>query len=209
MYGRFLTSLNEDYKPNSLNSIHVTTSMVLDYAVECGLIPTNPAKSAKKPKTVKSLQDIAGDIEEKYLTRTEVELLMQAAKDYGTFQNFALLHLLIYSGLRIGEALALETSNIDFKHSAVKVRQTISTGVVKNVKDFQLQTPKTSTSIRDVELDSETMEILHQQIIEQKKKRLKAGSEWYSEHNFVFTSEKYAGYPVFYNSFTGSFYRLL
>ena len=142
MYGRFLTVLNEDYKPNSLNSIHVTTSMVLDYAVECGLIPTNTARSAKKPKTVKSLQDIAGDIEEKYLTRTEVERLMQAAKDYGTFQNFALLHLLIYSGLRIGEALALETSNIDFKHSAVKVRQTISTGVVKNVKDFQLQTPK-------------------------------------------------------------------
>ena len=89
------------------------------------------------------------------------------------------------------------------------MRQTISTGVVKNVKDFQLQTPKTSTSIRDVELDSETMEILHQQIIEQKKKRLKAGSEWYSEHNFVFTSEKYSGYPIFYNSFTGSFYRLL
>ena len=209
MYGRFLTSLNEDYKPNSLNSIHVTTSMVLDYAVECGLIPTNPAKSAKKPKTVKSLQDVAGDIEEKYLTRTEVERLMQAAKDYGNFQNFALLRLLIYSGLRIGEALALETSNVDFKHSMVKVRQTICTGTVRNTRSFRLQTPKTSTSIRDVELDSETMEILHQQIIEQKKKRLKAGPEWYNEHDFVFTSEKYSGYPIFYNSFTHTFYYIL
>ena len=53
------------------------------------------------------------------------------------------------------------------------------------------------------------MAILHQQVIEQKKKRLKAGPQWHSEYDFVFTSEKYAGYPALYSSFTGSFYRLL
>ena len=53
------------------------------------------------------------------------------------------------------------------------------------------------------------MAILHQQVIEQKKKRLKAGPQWYNEHDSVFTSEKYSGYPALYRSFTSPFYRLL
>ena len=53
------------------------------------------------------------------------------------------------------------------------------------------------------------MEILHQQIIEQKKKRLKAGPEWYNEHDFVFTSARYTGYPLLYHTFKSSFIQLL
>lgn len=208
-YDRFLIKLDEHYKINTINAIHATVSMILDYAVENGLLANNPAKNAKRPRIAKSLQDIGDDIEEKYLTRTEVEQLLKAAKESLSFQDFALLRLLIYSGLRIGEALALEIPRVDFEHSTIKIRQTISTCITKNTKDFQLQTPKTATSIRDVELDAETMEILRHQILEQKKKHLKAGSNWYSEHEFVFTSKPYHGYPMFYSTFKYTFNRLL
>ena len=62
------------FKCQSFTDAQARINQVLDYAVECGLIPTNPAKSAKKPKTVKSLQDVAGDIEEKYCFLTTILL---------------------------------------------------------------------------------------------------------------------------------------
>lgn len=209
MYDRFLKRLNEKYKPGTMRNIHVSVSMALDYAVESNFLPANPARNAKMPKNAQSIQDMTEDIEEKYLSRAEVAELLTTAKNFFDFQNFVLLRLLIFSGLRIGEALALEIPRVDFKHSVIKIRQTISTGSTKNAKDFLLQTPKTSTSIRDIELDAETMEMLRQQIIEQKKKRLKAGSSWYNEHEFVFTSKRYPGYPMFYSTYERTFRRLL
>lgn len=209
MYDHFLISLNEKYKPSTIDRIHSTVSMVLDYAVANDYLAANPAKTAKKPKTATRLEDIAGDIEEQYLTRTEADHLLQAAKELGDFQTYALLRLLLYTGLRIGEALAIETQHIDFKHALIKIRQTISTGTTANVRQFALQTPKTPTSIRDIEIDTETLEILRIQITEQKKKRLRAGTAYYTTHNFVFTSTRYPGYPCFHSTIRDAFHRCL
>lgn len=199
-YDRFLLALSEKYKPGTLNCIHVTVAMVLDYAVECGYLAVNPARMGKKPKAAAKLEDVPENIEEKYLTRAEVDRLLTTAKDYGDFQQYALLRLLIFSGVRIGEALALEFKHIDIERSTVRIRQTMSTGAYNKTESFVLQTPKTASSIRDIELDSQTLEILKLQMTEQKKNRLKAGSEWYTNHNFLFTSPTRPGYPWLRNT---------
>lgn len=197
-YDRFLVAISEKYAPNTVENLHAAVSMVLDYAVECGYLATNPAKAATKPKKAPTLDDVPEDIEEKYLSRAEVDSFLSVVKNEGDLQQYVLMHLLIFSGLRIGEALALEFKHIDFKKSMIKIRQTISTGETANIKEFLLQTPKTGGSIRDVEIDAQTLELLKIQILEQKKKRLKSGAEWYAEHDFLFTACTHPGYPLPY-----------
>lgn len=198
-YNKFLLALDEKYSKNTLDNVHSATSMVLDYAVECGYLAVNPAKAAVKPKKASTLEDVPDNIEEKYLSRTEVDRLLTAVKNYGDFQYYVLIHLLIFSGLRIGEALGLEFKHIDFEHRSLKVRQTI-VGRSSTAKKFLLQTPKTSSSIRDIELDAQTLELLKMQITEQKKRRLKTGSGWYNEREFVFTAPSSPGCPFVYDT---------
>lgn len=106
-YNAFLASLSKDFGTNTLNSIHITASMVLKYAVECNLLAVNPAANAKKPKTI---EDVDDDPETTYLSKAEVNAFMEAVKDYGDLQYYALFRLLAYSSMRIGEALGLEVS---------------------------------------------------------------------------------------------------
>lgn len=197
-YDRFLIALSEKYAQNTIEGIHTSVSMVLDYAVRCGYLAVNPAKTADKPKKAPTLEDVPQDIEEKYLSRAEVERLLKVVKEDGDFQSYVLIRLLIFTGMRIGEALALEFKHIDFQSSTIKIRQTTNTGVTTNVKNFLLQTPKTTSSIRDIEVDPQTLELLKIQILEQKKKRLKTGPAWYAEHDFLFTGYKNIGYMLPY-----------
>lgn len=197
-YDKFLTAGNNIYAKSTLNNIGIAVSMVLDYAVECGYLPVNPSHSTKKPKQAATLEDIPEDIEEKYLTRAEVDRLLTATKEYGDFQLYTLIHLLIFTGLRIGEALALEFKHCDFKNGVIKVRQTFSSGMASAPKKRKLQTPKTISSVRDVDIDNQTLELLKTQITEQKKKRLKAGAVWHIDNDFIFTSPTNPGGALSY-----------
>lgn len=206
-YNQFLIALHERYAKSTTNSISQTVSMILNYAVECSLLITNPAQSAIKPKTAAKLEDVPENIEEKYLSRAEVDRLLSAAKECGDFQYYALIHLLLFSGIRIGEALALEFKHIDA--AGIKIRQTFSTGASASVEKYTLETPKTSRSIRDIELDTYTLEIVQAQMLDQKKKRLKAGATWDSQHNFIFTAYTKPGLPLSYVTAAYKFKRLL
>lgn len=205
---RFLMVLYEKYAPNTANSTKVTVSLILDYAVQCGFLTANPINNCKRPKSAPKLEDVPEEIEAHYLSRAEVGKLLKTTELYGDVQSYVLLTLLIMTGLRIGEALALEFKHIDFENSIIKVRQTFSVGA-KTAKAKQLQTPKTASSIRDVELEANTLELLRFQILEQKKKRLKAGANWNAEHEFLFTGIKRPGERFNYSTIARRFERLL
>lgn len=208
-YDKFLITADDMYAKATLEGIGAAVSMVLDYAVECGYLSGNPARSIKKPKQAVTLDDMPENIEEKYLSRAEVDRLLTAAREYGNFQLYVLLHLLIFTGLRIGEALALEFKHCDFQNGIIKIRQTFSTGVTAAPKKSKLQTPKTVSSIRDINIDNQTLELLKTQITEQKKKRLKAGAGWYAAHDFIFTSPKNPGSALAYSTSDAQVKRLI
>lgn len=206
MYDKFLKNLFEQYVPETAKHMNAVASMVLNYAVACGLIARNPALAATKPRKAVTLDDVPEDIEEKYLNRAEVERLLNAARQNGDFQNYVIFHTLIFSGLRIGELLALEFKHLE-QSNVLKVRQTISTALSSGT--VVLQPPKSAAGIRDVELDKTTAELLHQQIIEKKKQRLAVGSGWYTEHNFIFTAPLKPGKPCVHPTVSLVFQKLL
>ena len=92
-----------------------------------------------------------------------------------------LFNLAIFSGLRKGELLALEWSDIDFKKNQVHVSKAASMVGGKQV----VKCPKTKTSNRTVAIPHSLSARLHELKIEQMEYRLKVGDYWQGE-NWVF-----------------------
>ncbi|HDV0800301.1 TPA: site-specific integrase, partial [Enterococcus faecalis] len=63
---------------------------------------------------------------------------------------------LFMTGLRVGEALALNWEDVDFERKVVYINKTM---LVKNKREFRTTTPKTKSSIRTVSLDDETLRL--------------------------------------------------
>lgn len=97
----WMASLGERLSPRSISGVHRVLSMVLGWAVETDRIATNPAARLPLPRP--------GFHDHVFLTHVEVESLAAAAGPYRS-----MILTLAYTGLRFGEAAALQVGNVDF-----------------------------------------------------------------------------------------------
>lgn len=130
---------------------------ILDYGMQLGVVEDNPATKVFPPKLkVKEVSKI------KYFDNDELKKFMRYLDELEpTYNNricTTLYRLLLASGLRIGEALALFWSDIDFSERSVSVSKTI----VQTISDRnKIQDgAKTAESNRVVSLDNETIIML-------------------------------------------------
>lgn len=141
----YILNKNFGYKYNS--SLHGCMVSILNYAIEFDYLEKNIASKVKNF----SKKD--------YLPRI----------DYWTFEEFNrfinvvdntiykdLYTLLYYTGIRLGECLALTWN--DVKENYIDINKTIAKGKINN--DYVITTPKTKKSFRKVYLDKETIEML-------------------------------------------------
>ena len=117
-----------------------------------------------------------------YLSIAEVASLLEATKK----SRYApLLRLLVATGLRRGEALALRWSDVDLTNGLLRVRGTLS----RANGHLVISEPKTERSRRDVPLSPTTVALLRSVKASQAAERLKAASIWV-ETGLVFTTER-------------------
>lgn len=95
-----------------------------------------------------------------------------------------LFNLAVYSGLRKGELLALQWSDIDFKADVVRVSKAVTLAEGKPV----VKAPKTRTSHRTVSIPHSVTERLQRLRTEQLKYRLSVGDYWQG-NDWVFTQD--------------------
>ena len=102
---------------------------IIDIAIDYEHIDKNPARNIKLPKhqPIRTMQPF---------TKEEVKILIDNAE--GWFKNF--LAVCFYTGMRHGEIIALQWTNIDFKDMTIKID--------KAKRNGKLGTPKTETSVR-------------------------------------------------------------
>lgn len=93
-----------------------------------------------------------------------------------------LLNLAVYSGLRKGELLALQWSDIDFQNSTISV--TKSAAVVNG--EQVCKEPKTKRSHREVSIPTFITDRLYNLKIQQTKTKLELGAYWKGD-NWIFT----------------------
>lgn len=148
-------------------TIHLSAiNRVLKYAVLLDIIKTNPLDKVIRPKT-KEKQE-----KKKALTKEELTKFLTLAKQYASPVLFVAWWTLAYTGLRRGELLALEWSDIDFESRTLRVDRTL----VRISGQLATQTPKTKKSRRVVTLDPHTIGILKDWRLKQKKILFKNGA---------------------------------
>ncbi len=127
---------------------------ILDYGMQLGVISDNPAIKVFSPKlktrTVKKIKYFNNDELKRFLA------YLDSLQSTTTNKKSATLYkLLLATGLRICEALALSWSDIDFVNNTVSVSKTL----IQYSNEIQ-DSAKTKESNRLVSVDSETISML-------------------------------------------------
>lgn len=132
----------EGLAPNSVNSIITVIQCSLETANRIGLCKEYVADKIKRPK-----------VTEKQVTcfsPTEQKKIEQAIANSEKDKMFGIL-LCLYTGLRIGELLALEWSDVDFVKGELFITKTCYDGRNENGKFCRIiDKPKTVSSIRTI-----------------------------------------------------------
>ena len=118
---------------------------IMQVAVESDLIMRNPFSTVKVPRKDPTPR--------RALTESEIALITQNWRGH----NFGpMAMIMLYAGLRKGEAIALKWENIDFERRIIKVRQ-----AARNFKNVRtIKEPKTKAGIRDVPIPNVLLPVL-------------------------------------------------
>lgn len=100
-------------------------------------------------------------VKDKYLEADECEKLLNAMNPYWR----SLAEFMIQSGLRVGEALALEVKDINFETRRITVNKN------KDAVTQKIGTPKTAASIREVYMQDDLFELCKRIVEETKELR--------------------------------------
>ncbi|WP_081468462.1 site-specific integrase [Desulfosporosinus orientis] len=191
MYQSLIDTLSEEVSPNYLDSIHSTGSMIFKYALSKTLIKTNPLEhfSMPKKKEVVSEEDEESEV---FLEGEELEEFLNVTIDFGLPNDLLIFTTLAYSGLRIGELVALKWNDIDFVENTLRVNKTYYNPTNHKSK-FELLTPKTKGSKRIIDMDETVIKMFNEHKRLQKQLIMK-NRLFYHDENFIFTGAE--GYPL-------------
>ncbi|WP_163581335.1 site-specific integrase [Gracilibacillus saliphilus] len=192
-YQDSIDQLANKFSTNYVSSIHTSANMVFQYANENRLIKDIPTKNIKLPKKKETVEDLENDnsIFNKYLEKEELEEFLTVTKNEGLEGDLLAFTMLAYTGLRVGELVALKWNDIDFDNKTLRVIRTYYNPTSNKLK-YQLLTPKTKTSRRTISIDELLINILQKYNKEQDKIK-KDNKHFYKDNGFIFTTNE--GYP--------------
>src|SRR5699024_8253036 len=156
------------------------------------------------PKQKKTIEDIE-DVEDRFLEKDELEKFLLAAKTNGLDGDLLTFTTLAYTGLRVGELLALKWDDIDFQECTLRVSKTYY-NLSSKKKDYLLHTPKTENSIRTISIDPVVVDLMKEYKLEQDKLK-QDNAPFYNDNGFIFTTND--GYPKKLNLISSRLKRLL
>jgi integrase len=210
MYQDVLADLYEKgYALNTIAGIHSTGKMIFSKAIELEVIKNDPTQYAKLPRPQKTVEEIENEEQViKYLEKEELARFLQTAKEQGLERDYAIFTTLAYSGLRVGELCAMKWRDLSFTEHTVSITKTYY-NPKNRATDYQLLTPKTSTSRRSIELEPSVFKELEK--LKAKQNELKMlNRDVYYDNDFVFAkTAKNMGYPEFIKTIQNRMRRLL
>jgi integrase len=171
----------------SIKHLHSILHRALSYAVSQDLLKTNPASNAKLPSKAVAGPDENTDVVE-CLTLEQARRFRETARS----DRFGPLWILLLdTGIRPGEAFALQWKHIDFEKGRVTVKQSLTCTYTAEERQqaghgWRVKVTKTKRSVRSVPVSKATLEMLRHWRAQQAKQRIQLGADW-RDHQFVFT----------------------
>lgn len=126
---------------------------LFEFAERLDYCKANPVKQILMPKSTSRPRR---DISTNYYSKEELQRFLEDAKDVGP-RIYTFFLLLATTGMRKGEALALDWSDIDYGQGQISVTKTLAYGLSGK---FGVQPPKTKAGIRTVPLTDQMAAVL-------------------------------------------------
>jgi integrase len=149
----------------SVELIYAVTSGIFSEAIERGYTNVNPCNGLLKkvlpPKHKRN--ESAPDP----LSRTDLDLVLDAAKKHLPEQLYLVIETLAYSGMRLGECLAMKWSNLDVPNNQYMIAESVRRG--------KFGTPKAGSRL--IDLPEALSSDLERYIKGLRKEALKEGGE--------------------------------
>lgn len=197
----FLDNVCSKHKHSTNIGIFNFLKSVLFFAENFGFLEENKIK-IKKIELVskrKTIEDIIEDKEKKNIiyTLSDLDNIFSKIKKV-KFEEKFIFYLGLQTGMRVGEILALNWNDIDFKENTIEITK----NYLKNVKILDI--PKTLSSIRKIYISDEIKEVFKKIKYEQNQNKLKYGKEYIKyfrnkkEVDFIFRKEN--GEQITYNT---------
>ena len=196
-------SLIEEGKttPSNIGTINKVLKSAFTQAIKEGYMLRNYCQFVSIPKKHKNTDIV-------YLSLEEQKNFINACSGVRLESLFLFA---LGTGLRVGELLALDWSDISFENANVMVNKSLRQEKVfksdgSSSYDTLIQSPKTESSNRLVPIPKNILVKLKEYKIAQNKKRLSTG-ELYYESNLVFTTP--IGTPINQSNLRKSYNRIL
>ena len=204
---RYYNELHKsDKSSNVIKNLNKLIKYFLNYAVDEGYLTKNPCNGKK---IVIPGESVLRKIELRNFDDNEINSI-KAALDGHRLKALFLLDL--GTGLRQGELLGLKWSDINMKNKELHVNRSIKQVSIiagDGTRSFKtiLQTPKTKGSLRTVTVPDNLINILKAHSSIQKLEKLKAGSCYVKDTDYIFTTE--LGKTIDASNLTKQYKRLL
>ena len=186
----------------TIKAIRLIIKQCLNHACETSLMAVNPAAATKIPKSNRKVVEndnkaISPEIRQKLLSILETDVTMKA-----------MITTLMFTGVRIGELLALTWKNVDFKNCMITIDRAITRdpqfdedGILESNNTI-IATTKTYSSTRKFKVSGTVIDILIEWRAIQKKKNI----FFVADNAVVFPNKDgktrtYSGFRTIYTKF--------
>lgn len=178
----FLIDECTDYSNSIISKIFMLLNRIFKNAVDDRLIMESPMKRVEKPRSNKR------DVKIRALTLDEETEFIRLLKTEDIQYSEEML-LSLFTGMRMGEVVALTVADIDLENGYIRIHRTMATDDKGN--PFINEQTKTATGMRTIKVTDEVKRLLNE---------LCAGK---GEEEFVFAREdgRFISRPMIYSQF--------
>jgi len=149
--------------------IHKILTRALNQACKLELIEKNPSNLVEPPK--------ASNMTDNVLDLSQIRKMLEVCKDT---QLEIPINLAVGLGMRRGEILGLNWSNVDFDNQTITIKEVLA----RTSNDVFIKEPKTDKSKRTLYIPDDILKLLKSHKIRQLETKLSLGSD-YEDNNLV------------------------